>query len=86
MPGLRLLLRLAPFLVGAVAAAVWLRRRQAGRPLLGPAPRRAELPRPASDAPEPRPERAPSGRFERAPHADPVSIVTVVDDLLGAGL
>jgi uncharacterized membrane protein len=27
MPGLRLLLRIAPFLVGAVAAAVWLRRR-----------------------------------------------------------
>jgi hypothetical protein len=26
MPGLRLLLRMAPFLVGAVAAAVWLKR------------------------------------------------------------
>ena len=34
MPGLRLLLRIAPFLVGAVAAAVWLQRR---------APRRAAL-------------------------------------------
>ena len=27
MPGLRLLLRMAPLLVGAVAAAVWLQRR-----------------------------------------------------------
>jgi hypothetical protein len=27
MPGLRLLLRIAPFLVGALAAAVWLQRR-----------------------------------------------------------
>jgi hypothetical protein len=27
MPGLRLLLRIAPFLVGAIAAAVWLQRR-----------------------------------------------------------
>jgi hypothetical protein len=34
MPGLRLLLRMAPFLVGALAAAVWLQRR---------APQRAEL-------------------------------------------
>ena len=33
MPGLRLLLRIAPFLVGAIAAAVWLQRR-APRPAL----------------------------------------------------
>jgi hypothetical protein len=51
MPGLRLLLRGAPFLIGVVAAAVWLRRVQVERPLLEP-PR----------APEPSP-----GRFEREP-------------------
>jgi hypothetical protein len=28
MPGLRLLLRMAPFLVGALATAVWLQRRR----------------------------------------------------------
>jgi hypothetical protein len=28
MPGLRLLLRAAPFLVGALAAGVWLQRRR----------------------------------------------------------
>jgi hypothetical protein len=44
MPGLGLLLRAAPFLVGVVAAGVWLRRRQRERPQLEP-PR-----------PEPRPE------------------------------
>ena len=38
MPGLRLLLRSAPFLVGVLAAAVWLRRGQPERPQL-PAPR-----------------------------------------------
>ena len=63
-PMLRLLTRAAPFLLGAVAAAIWLRRRPPERPALpmetGPAPER---------------------RFERAP----VDIVTVVDDLLGAG-
>jgi uncharacterized membrane protein len=43
MPGLRLLLRIAPFLVGAIAAAVWLQRR-APRPALvtPPAPPRLE--------------------------------------------
>jgi uncharacterized membrane protein len=43
MPGLRLLLRIAPFLVGAIAAAVWLQRR-APRPALvaPPAPPQLE--------------------------------------------
>ena len=36
MPGLRLLLRSAPFLVGVVAALVWLRRSQPERPQLEP--------------------------------------------------
>ena len=91
MPGLRLLLRIAPFLVGAVAATVWLRRRRA-------VPKRLELP-----VPKPAPVivptpplaepvavelREPSRRFERsaerAPY-EPIDIVTVVDDLLSVG-
>jgi hypothetical protein len=36
MQGLRLLLRGAPFLVGVVAALVWLRRIQPERPQLEP--------------------------------------------------
>jgi hypothetical protein len=36
MPALRLLLRATPFLLGAVAAAVWLRRDTVERPLLPP--------------------------------------------------
>jgi hypothetical protein len=70
MPGLRLLLRAAPFLVGVVAALVWLRRMQPGRPAL----ERPE--RPLLERPEPR-----TGRFDR----EPIDIVTVVDDLLNAG-
>jgi hypothetical protein len=42
MPGLRLLLRIAPFLVGAIAAAVWLQRR-ARRPALGAPPAPPQL-------------------------------------------
>jgi hypothetical protein len=38
MPGLRLLLRVAPFLVGALAAAVWLQRRAPQRVTLAAAP------------------------------------------------
>jgi hypothetical protein len=68
MPGLRLLLRAAPFLVGAVAAAVWLRRMQPQRPQLEP-------PKAAHE-----PQQPPTGRFER----EPIDIVTVVDDLLDA--
>ena len=37
MPGLRLLLRMAPFLVGALATAVWLQRRRP-QPALAPPP------------------------------------------------
>jgi hypothetical protein len=65
---LRLLARAAPFVLGAVAAAIWLRRRTPERPALpmrtGPA----------------EPPAARTARFARPP----VDIVTVVDDLLGA--
>jgi hypothetical protein len=85
---LRLLARAAPFVIGAVAAAIWLRRRQAQRPALPvragavPPPRRppAEPPRARTG----RFDRAPSGRFVREPERRPIDIVTVVDDLLGA--
>ena len=70
MQALRLLLRASPFLLGAVAAAVWLRRETVERPQLMP-------PRPA---PAPAPK-TPTGRFER----EPIDIVTVVDDLLVPG-
>lgn len=83
MPGLRILLRLAPFLVGALAAAVWLRRRRLERAPLPPAPERAALVPPEVDvrapAPAPAPEDEPAG-------SKPISIVTVVDDLLEIGL
>jgi hypothetical protein len=41
MSGLRLLLRATPFLLGAVAAALWLRREAAELPQLEP-PKRPE--------------------------------------------
>jgi hypothetical protein len=70
---LRLLARAAPFVLGAVAAAIWLRRRHVERPALpvrtGAAPPPAERVRPRT------------GRFDRAPRGH---IVTVVDDLLAA--
>jgi hypothetical protein len=76
VPGLRLLLRIAPFVIGALAAAVWLERRRRGQ---------ARLP-----APPPAPELEPvaatrTGRFEREPAPEPIDIVTVVDDLLTVG-
>ena len=43
MPGLRLLLRMAPFVVGAVAMGVWLRRRGAERRALPAGMRVREL-------------------------------------------
>jgi hypothetical protein len=43
MLGLRLLLRMAPFLVGAIAAAVWLRRRAPQRVALAPPPAPPQL-------------------------------------------
>jgi hypothetical protein len=75
------LVRAAPFVLGAVAAAIWLRRRQAQRAAL-PVRAGAEPPS-APPAPEPasgQPARTRGGRFERRP----IDIVTVVDDLLGA--
>jgi hypothetical protein len=76
VPVLRLLLRFAPLLVGALAAAVWLqRRRQASAQLPAPPPR------PALEPVTPPPAR----RFQREPVPEPVDIVTIVDDLLTAG-
>ena len=76
VPGLRLLLRVAPFLVGALAVAAWLERRRRGQ---------AQLP-----APAPPPELEPvaptrTGRFQREPAPEPIDIVTIVDDLLRVG-
>lgn len=70
MPGLRLILRASPFLLGALAAAIWLRRSHVERLQLEP-------PKPAAE-PAARPAR---GRFERRP----IDIVAVVDDLLVPG-
>jgi hypothetical protein len=75
---LRLLARAAPIVLGAIAAAMWLRSRRPARPELpvrtGPgAP-------PVAGAAAAAPVDRSAGRFERAP----VDIVTVVDDLLGA--
>jgi hypothetical protein len=70
---LRLLARAAPFVLGAVAAAIWLRRRQASRPAL-----------PGRTGVAPPSPRRPSGRFVRASERRSVDIVTVVDDLLAA--
>jgi hypothetical protein len=80
---------MAPFLVGALAAGVWLWRREAGRRALsaGPAAPQIEAGR-AADAPpvgaapvEEPSQIEPARRFERKP----IDIVTVVDDLLRAG-
>jgi hypothetical protein len=88
---LRLLARAAPLVLGAVAAAIWLRRRQPERPAL---PVRTGTPAPAPQA-HPPGDRVtappgdrvtpppPAGRFQHAPEHSPVDIVTVVDDLLG---
>jgi hypothetical protein len=101
MPGLRLLLRMAPFVVAAVAVGVWLRRRGADRKALPAPPRLRELG--AGAAPEVRVgganyalngERAGSGgqvesggqpEPARGFQREPIDIVTVVDDLLQAG-
>jgi hypothetical protein len=70
----RLLARAAPFLLGAVAAAIWLRR---GRP-----PERPALPMRTGPVSPPLLE-APHGPARQSQRT-PVDIVTVVDDLLGA--
>jgi hypothetical protein len=43
MPGLRILVRMAPFLVGVIAAAVWLQRREPRRAALPAAPAPPQL-------------------------------------------
>ncbi len=80
MPGLRILLRFAPFLVGALAAAVWLRRRRVERTPLPAAPLPPVLepsPVPAAAEPAAAPPEPAAG--------EPISIVTIVDDLLEIG-
>ena len=73
----RLLARAVPLALGAVAAGVWLHRRQVQRPALREVT--GELPPPVPPA---RPRRV-STRFTRMPRR-PIDIVTIVDDLLGA--
>jgi uncharacterized iron-regulated membrane protein len=79
---LRLLVRAAPLLLGAVGAALWLRRRPPERPALpaGDAPRQ---PMPAPREPGARPAHALGARLAHAPEAREIDIVMVVDDLLG---
>ena len=77
MSGLRLLLRVTPIVLGAAAAAVWLRRERVEHPM---------LPAPAEPAPADRP--AEPADIEGAAielESQPIDIVTVVDDLLLAG-
>jgi hypothetical protein len=68
---LRLLARAAPFVLGAVAAGIWLQRRQAQPPALRE--RTGEAPPPVPPEVAPRPV-----RFRRPS----IDIVTIVDDLL----
>ena len=76
----RLLARAAPFVLGAVAAGVWLHRRQAQAPQLRE--RAGEQPPPVPPA---RPALRPTAmRFVRTAARRRVDIVTIVDDLLGA--
>jgi hypothetical protein len=69
----RLLARSAPFVLGAVAAGLWLHHRRPERPALREVT--GELPPPVPPA-----RRRVSTRFVRRP----IDIVTIVDDLLGA--
>jgi hypothetical protein len=69
----RLLARSAPFVLGAVAAGLWLHYRKPERPALREVT--GELPPPVPPA-----RRRFPTRFTRRP----VDIVTIVDDLLGA--
>jgi hypothetical protein len=80
---LRTLARAAPFVVGAVAAGVWLHRRRIERPALRETT--GELPPPVPPArPAGRFRRPAAARLRRAAARRPVDIVTIVDDLLGA--
>lgn len=74
---LRMLARVGPLVLGALAAALWLRRRDPELRALLP----GDPPGPVASQPAPKP---PSARFVRASQSAPVDIVTVVDDLLGA--
>jgi len=65
VPGLRHLLRAAPFLVGAVAATVWLRRRRQRRVLLEAAPTAPAIEAPAAEAQSAEPATV---EAEAAPH------------------
>lgn len=65
---LRVIARVGPLVLGGLAAAIWLRRREPELPALPPGD------------PPPQP---PSTRFVRAAPEPRVDIVTVVDDLLG---
>jgi hypothetical protein len=78
--------------LGAVAAGIWLRRRQPSPPLLRE--RSGEQPPPVPPAPGPAPpvrprlpsrrfQRAGQGRFQRPAARRRIDIVTIVDDLLG---
>lgn len=69
----RLLARSAPFVLGAVAAGLWLHYRRPERPQLREVT--GELPPPVPPA-----RRRMPTRFVRRP----IDIVTIVDDLLGA--
>ena len=73
MSGLRLLLRVTPVLLGAAAAAVWLRRDGVERPML-----------PAEREPDPTEPPDIEGAAVEL-ETRPIDIVTVVDDLLLAG-
>ena len=78
MSGLRLLLRVTPIVLGAAAAAAWLRRERVERPLL-PAP--AEPARADRALAEPADIEGAAIELE----SQPIDLVTVVDDLLLAG-
>jgi hypothetical protein len=74
----RLLARAVRLALGAVAAGVWLHRRQLQRPQLREVT--GELP---PEVPPARRTARPIPRFMRVPRR-PIDIVTIVDDLLGA--
>jgi hypothetical protein len=86
------ILKAAPFVLGAAAAAAWLRRRRMQPHLALPERAGIEPPPVPSPAVPPLPPlwREPDPPEQMRPHATgrftrrPIDIVTVVDDLLGA--